>query len=381
MRRAGEHRGGGPLLRQAVIVAGGRGTRLGALTAKTPKPLLDVGGRPFIEHLLFELARFGIEEVLLLVGPYREAFRRALGPLKRNGMTLVLLPEPTPAGTAGALWHARKLLAKRFLMLNGDTFFDGNLLRLAVAAKGAGAMAALDAPDAARYGRIEVAGNRVAAFREKSARGPGLVSAGVYVFDRARVLARIAKLPCSLEHDVLPALAASRSLHAVQYLGRFIDIGVPEALAAARSMLPAWHRRPAAFIELSALANVDNRQVAPHWRKRARKALRRLNDAGYYTLIIAPGTTQGAALRRRLNAALSSQAAHVDALYAARSMGSFETLLEAARAEWPLAESGSFLLTGSPHIVAQSEPYLAVFGVTQATDLDELVAAALPLRA
>jgi D-glycero-D-manno-heptose 1,7-bisphosphate phosphatase len=354
---------------------------LGALTAQTPKPLLEVGGRPFVEHLLFELGRAGIEEVLLLVGPYREAFRRALTPLKRKSMTLVLLSEPAPAGTGGALWHARRRLAKRFLVLNGDTILDGNLLRLAlIAPKAAGAVAAIEAPDAARYGRIELEGNRVAAFREKSARGPGLVSAGAYVFDRAHVLARIAKPPCSLEHEVLPVLAASRSLQAVIYEGRFIDIGVPESLAAAREMFPAWHRRPAAFIELSALVAIDGRRVALRWRKGAREAVRRLNDSGYYTLVLAPGTTHGATLRRRLNAALSKQAAHIDAFYAARSTAAFETLLETARGQWPLAENGSFLITGAPHIVAQSQPYLAVFRGVRTSNIEELVAAALPAR-
>lgn len=378
MGRAGGRRGGGPLLRQAVIVAGGRGSRLGALAAETPKPLLEVGGRPFVEHLLFELGRFGIEDVLLLVGPYRKAFRRALAPLRRGDMKLVLVPEPAPAGTAGALWHARKRLAKRFLLLNGDSIFDGNLLRLAAeAGNAAGAVAALEVPDTARYGRIECAGTRIAAFREKGARGAGLVNAGAYVFDRARLLARIAKPPCSLERDVLPALAAARALRAAIYKGRFIDIGLPDSLAAARGLFPAWHRRPAAFIELSALAAVEGAAAVPRWRKGAREAIRRLNDAGYYTLVLAPGAAQGAALRRRLNAALSKQAAHIDALYAARAKSAFETLLATARGAWPLAEEGSFLVTGAPHIVAQSEPYLAVFRAAGAGNLDALVAAAL----
>jgi D-glycero-D-manno-heptose 1,7-bisphosphate phosphatase len=380
MGGAGGNHGKGAV-RQAVIIAGGRGARLGSLTAETPKPLLEVGGRPFVEHLLFELGRFGIDEVVLLVGPYREAFRRALR-ATRGGPKVVLVPEPEPAGTAGALWHARKHLAPRFFLLNGDSIFDGNLLRLVAAMSEApqlaGVVAVLEVPDTSRYGRLDCAGDRITAFREKGGSGPGLINAGVYLFARDRLMARIAKPPLSLEREVLPALAAERALCAVKYQGRFVDIGVPESLAAARAMFPAWHRRPAAIVELGALAQLG-RGSSPRlaWRKGAPAAIRRLNDAGYYAIALAPGARQGTALRGRLNAALSAKAAHIDAVYAARSASAFEALLEHARAEWPLAEEGGLLVTGAPHIVPQNEPYVAVFRASRASDLEELVAAAL----
>lgn len=372
-------------VRQAVIVAGGRGTRLGAVTAATPKPLLEVGGRPFVEHLLFELSRTGIEEVLLLVGPHRAAFARALRPARRSDPKLTLVPEPQPAGTAGALWYARSRLAPRFFLLNGDSILDGNLLRLAAAmADGprprgtrAGAVAAVAVPDAGRYGRIECAGDRIVAFREKGESGPGLVNAGVYLFERDQLLARIAKPPCSLEREVLPALAAAGALLAVRYEGRFIDIGLPETLAAAHGLFPAWHRRPAAIFEFGALA-AGGARSGIRWRQGAADALRRLNDAGCYTLVLAPGVAAGAALRRRLNAALQGKGAHIDALYAARSGSAFDALLDSARAAWPIADTGSLLVTVGPHIVPQTPPYLAVFRTSG--DLGAVVSAALAGR-
>ena len=370
-----------PPVRQAVIVAGGRGTRLGAITAETPKPLLEVGGRPFIEHLLFDLGRLGIEEILLLVGPHRAAFAKALNPARRAAPRLTLISEPKPAGTAGALWHARRHLAPRFFLLNGDSILDGNLLRLiACRAKSrapAGAVALLEVADTARYGRIECDGARVAAFREKGASGPGLINAGIYLFDREPLLKRIARPPCSLERDVLPALAAEGALGAVPFERRFIDIGLPESLAEARGLFPGWHRRPGAFIELGALATIGA-GARTRWRKGAAEALRRLNDAGYYAIVLAPGVAAGAALRRRLNAALQRKGAYIDALYAARSAAAFDALLDSARAEWPIAESGSILITGRPHIVPQTPPYLAVFRAQG--DLGAVVSAALPVQ-
>ncbi|MFO0985781.1 MAG: sugar phosphate nucleotidyltransferase [Alphaproteobacteria bacterium] len=372
----------GPPVRQAVIVAGGRGTRLGAIAADTPKPLLDVGGRPFVEHLLFELGRIGIEEVLLLVGPHRAAFTRALRPARRSGPRLALISEPAPAGTAGALWHARRRLAPRFFLLNGDSILDGNLLRLAAAMAedraAAGAVAALAVPDSARYGRIACAGDRIEAFREKGAGGPGLVNAGVYLFDRERVLRQVARPPLSLERDVLPALAAEGALRAVRFAGRVIDIGLPDSLAEARELFPAWHRRPGAIVELGALVAAGGAAARTRWQKGAAGALRRLNDAGYYAIVLAPGVARAAALRRRLNAALQREGAHIDALYAARSNSAFDALLESARAEWLIAEAGGLLVTGGPRIVPQTPPNLAVFRARG--DLDAVVAAALPAQ-
>lgn len=387
MGSAGQIGGGEAAVRQAVIVAGGRGTRLGALTAETPKPLLAVGGRPFVEHLLFDLDRFGLEEAVLLVGPYRDAFSRALRPEKPRQPRLVLVSEPEPAGTAGALWHARGSLADRFYLLNGDSILDGNILRLEAASRAAslaGAMAVLAVSDTARYGRVGLAGDRVSIFCEKGEAGPGLINAGVYVFRRDPLLARIASPPSSLERDVLPALAAARAVAAVEYRGRFVDIGLPESLAAARGRFPAWHRRPAAFIALDALLRAKSGDVqldtGLRWKQGAEAALRRLNDAGYYAIVLAaPPPATG--LRRRLNAALMSAAAHVDGVFAPRFIGTDATLLRAAEAEWPIERERSFLVMAGTRKAAKAGALqLPVFGAASAADLEELVFAALRER-
>src|SRR5271166_1858360 len=122
------------MLQQAVILCGGLGTRLGGLTAETPKPLLPVDGNPFLDVLLFELGRHGITQILLLAGfAAHKMHEYALKtPLRaRFGLELEVLVEPLRAGTGGALWHARDHLDHSFLLLNGDSWFDINLLELA----------------------------------------------------------------------------------------------------------------------------------------------------------------------------------------------------------------------------------------------------------
>src|SRR3954464_15525969 len=101
------------MIAQVVILCGGRGTRPGALTADTPKPLLEVAGGPFLDRLLFELGRHGIRHILLLAGfgadQIRE-FAATTGIKARFGLEIDIAVEPEPAGTGGALWHARDRL-------------------------------------------------------------------------------------------------------------------------------------------------------------------------------------------------------------------------------------------------------------------------------
>ncbi|MBL3596818.1 NTP transferase domain-containing protein, partial [Rhodovulum sulfidophilum] len=110
-----------PLPRQAAILCGGLGTRLGPLTAQCPKPLLPVGDTPFLSVLIAELARQGIERVLLLAAfeaDRIEDFARDLPGRLPRPVGIEVAREARPAGTSGALWQARDRLEDRFMMLD-----------------------------------------------------------------------------------------------------------------------------------------------------------------------------------------------------------------------------------------------------------------------
>src|SRR5712671_242507 len=109
---------------QAVILVGGRGTRLGELTRTIPKPMLPVGGRPFLEYLLQLLRREGFTRVLFCTSHLAEAVQDHFGDGSRFGLTAGYTREPQPLGTGGALRFAREHLDEQFLVLNGDTIFD-----------------------------------------------------------------------------------------------------------------------------------------------------------------------------------------------------------------------------------------------------------------
>src|SRR5262249_9792540 len=109
--------------RLAVILAGGMATRLGALAKNTPKPLLKVAGRPFITHIIAHCRRHRVCEFVVLAGLHADKFRLALGNERGLGVSIEVVAEPFPAGTAGALHHVRDRLGDTFLLLNGDSLF------------------------------------------------------------------------------------------------------------------------------------------------------------------------------------------------------------------------------------------------------------------
>lgn len=312
-------------IRQAVILAGGKGTRLGAITRKVPKPMLPIAdGLPFLDYLLEMVERHGYSDIILLGGYLGEVLEAAYNGRRIGGATIRVLREQVPLGTAGALTVAREKLDPRFLMMNGDAFFDINLRALEQASRQSGAMATLalrSVPDAARYGRVIEDAGKVVAFLEKDPNrpGPGIINGGVYVLKR-EILDFVLSLPCSLEQDVFPALVERGEIRGLTFGGYFLDIGLPETLEQGHRDLPKLRLRPAAVLHRDALIDVADCDLeAFRWKKGAIEAIRALNDRGYYVLVTGAGSvgarTTGGDLRR-LNAAmqerLAREGAHVD---------------------------------------------------------------------
>ena len=316
---------------QAVILVGGLGTRLGARTADTPKPLIDVGGQPFLAHLIEEVARHGLRRVLLLARFQAEKiaeFASTCPVVGRFGLSVETAVEPEGAGTGGALWHARDRLDPLFLLLNGDSWADCNLLDLAVRA-GSGddwlaAMTVREVPDPSRFGTVEMNGARVLCIGERPDRaGPALVNAGIYLCHKG--LLRYTAPASSLERDVLPRLAAERLLTGYRVEGYFIDIGVPAALERGQTEVPRARRRRAVFFDRDGVLNVDRGYVGSvsrfEWIEGAREAVKLVNDRGWFAFVVTnqAGVARGCydevavtALHAHMQSELMAVGAHID---------------------------------------------------------------------
>jgi D,D-heptose 1,7-bisphosphate phosphatase len=312
---------------QCVILVGGLGTRLGALTSSTPKPMLPVAGVPFLRRLVDDVARFGFDEIVLLAG-YRADEVRAYFATTPCAARVRVVVEAEPLGTGGALRAAARELAPSFLLSNGDSWFDFNLLDLATGDWPAALRMALRyVPDAGRFGVVDLAPDgRVAAMRERpEGSGPSIINGGVYWVDRDVLLGAIPDgRPSSLEREALPVLAAGGLLAGRAYDGAFIDIGVADELERAQGLFPV--RRGAVFFDRDGTLNYDPghtyRIDTFRWIKGAKEAVRAVNDAGLFAFVIAnqSGVARGLyaeadvlALHSWMAERLRHSGAHVDA--------------------------------------------------------------------
>jgi dTDP-glucose pyrophosphorylase/histidinol phosphatase-like enzyme len=355
----------GAAIRQAVILAGGKGTRLGAITQAIPKPMLPIAGdRPFLDYLLEMIERHGYNDILLLGGYLGEVLEAAYDGRRIGNAVVRVLREPAPLGTAGALTIARELLDPRFLMMNGDAFFDINLRALEQASQQDGAMATLalrSVADAARYGRVIEEHGSVVAFLEKdlSRPGPGVINGGVYALKR-EILELIHELPCSLEQDIFPALVERGQIRGREFDGYFLDIGLPETLERGHLELPSVRVRPAAFLDRNALIHsTDQNPEAFQWTRGAFEVIRKLNDHGYYVFVSHhPSARDTFRFNALLQQRLAAEGAHVDRFYGdpadiapgraiapAKRKPVFSPIVDALN-EWPIVRDRSFFIGG-----------------------------------
>jgi len=284
-----------PRIAQAVILCGGLGTRLGELTRETPKPLLPVAGRPFLEILIQEITRYDVSRFLLLAA-FRseqiESFAREVGQRIGRDIIVEVAIEPDQAGTGGALYHARDRLDEVFYLFNGDTFLDtplDQLARLAQDPEVIGALALRRLEAAGRYGVVDLEGDRITAFGRVAAPDePAWINGGVAVFRRTFVDGLAAQ--GSFERDNLPGLAAAGRLRGLPVTGFFLDIGVPEDFARAQTEIQASRRRPAVFFDRDGVLNVNHGHVGTRdrfeWIEGAREAIALVNARGYYAFVV-----------------------------------------------------------------------------------------------
>src|SRR3954454_2732408 len=219
---------------QALILAGGEGTRLRPLTSTVPKPVVPLVDRPFIAFMLAWLRGHGVDDVVMSCGHLASGVRNVLGDGSAFGIRLRYVEEPQPLGTGGAVKYAESLLDERFLMLNGDVLTDIDLSAQMAQHERTGAKATLalvPVEDPSAYGLVRTeADGAVKAFVEKPAPDQidtNRISAGAYVLERSVLDPLTPGGPASIERDVFPDLVG-RGLYGYLAEGYWLDIGTPE---------------------------------------------------------------------------------------------------------------------------------------------------------
>lgn len=225
---------------EAIVLAGGFGTRLKGVLQGVPKPMAPVAGRPFLEFLLNQLAQARCARVILSVGYLHNVIEDHFGSAWR-GVEIDYAIEDAPLGTGGAIRAALvKADEEDVLVLNGDTFLDADyseMMRFHAAQAAPMTMAVTHKADIARYGGVLLDGDRITGFEEKGRTGPGWINAGAYVISRG--LAWPPDLPekFSFETDFLAPGIGCLGPAAYKVEGFFLDIGVPEDLERAQTEL------------------------------------------------------------------------------------------------------------------------------------------------
>ena len=238
---------------QALVLAGGEGTRLRPLTYTTPKPIMPLAGRPFMSYMLDWLGSHGVDEVILSCGFLSDGVKSVLGDIYQ-GMRLRYVVEDEPLGTGGPVRLAldEGLLEERFFVLNGDCLTDIDLtaeLAQHESTKARTTLALIAVEDVSSYGVVPTdADNRVEAFIEKTdGQAPtNRINAGAYVVERDVIEGIEPGRAVSFEREVFPAMVGD-GLYGYLAAGYWIDIGTPERyLEATWDLLSGRPRQPAA---------------------------------------------------------------------------------------------------------------------------------------
>lgn len=228
---------------QAVILAGGLGTRLRPVTEVIPKPMVSVAGVPYLEHQLRLLASQDIRDVLLLTGYLGEQIEEYFGDGSRLGLRVDYSREPAPAGTGGALREARAKLDTAFLVIYGDSYLPmryADAFELLISSAADGVVVVYDnrVEDTSVKNNIDLDDSGyVTRYDKDSPDRLSYVEAGVLAFRRTIVDLIPAQGAVSLEKEIFPKLIAARRLAAFVTTQRFYDIGTHDRLLAIEAVL------------------------------------------------------------------------------------------------------------------------------------------------
>ncbi len=217
---------------QAILLCGGLGTRLRSVVSDRPKPLADINGKPFMEYVIRELMKHGIDDIVFAAGYMGQMIEAYFGDGSAFGFHAHYAYEETQLGTGGALRNALPYVTEsEVYALNADTFYRidyGALRRLKKEKQLSMVLVTREVEDISRYGEVRSEGGLVTGWNEKSPESrSGEINGGIYLLDR-ELISRIPEGKHSLENEQLPQwLMEGMEIGVMRNEGYFIDIGIP----------------------------------------------------------------------------------------------------------------------------------------------------------
>lgn len=317
---------------EAIVLAGGFGTRLRQVLSDVPKPMAPINHQPFLRYVLDMLVAQGVDRIVIATGYMHEKIEEAFGASYR-GAKLLYSQEDTPLLTGGAVKKALTLCTEEsILIVNGDTFFEVNYqeMQKQMRVKNADFVIAVKhLQHFTRYGRLEFSSQgHVVKFIEKQPTDDGYINGGVYLMKRS-FLNNELREAFSIEKDVMEIDTINRRIFAYPSEGYFLDIGVPEDYEHAQKTLQQYAtKQKAVFFDRDGTINVD-----VHYLHRAKdmvlidgmpEFIRKWNEWGYKVIVLTnqAGIARGLytedemyALHRFMNLRLANYGAHIDAFY------------------------------------------------------------------
>tara|TARA_Y100000389_G_C17447386_1_gene512450 strand:- start:436 stop:1635 length:1200 start_codon:yes stop_codon:yes gene_type:complete len=316
-------------MNQCVILVGGTGSRLGDLTKNYPKPMINIGKKPFILYLIDQAVKFGFKDIILLSGHSSGVIEKYFENQRYSDIKIRVIREDKPLGTGGALINAYEYLDQSFFLLNGDSIINGNWYSIidGLSLKNDVSIALIEKDNCSRYGLVKLVGNKIFEFIEKNnLKKKGLINGGVYCINK-KILEGIPLANISFEKDILPFVVKQKKVSGKVIKGYFIDIGTPDSLKKASEA--KWEvNRKAVIFDRDGTLNEDNgytyKKADLKWKPGAKSLIKYLNDENYLVFVatnqagIAKGyyTEKDMHLfHKEMSSQLRQEASHINKFY------------------------------------------------------------------
>lgn len=314
----------------ALILAGGKGTRLRSVVSDRPKVMADVNGRPYLTYLFDQLIQAGIQRVILGTGYMADYIENEFGD-QYNNLSIAYSVETEPLGTGGAIRHAlTHVQSDNLLVMNGDSYCDVSLKHFIKAHHSLASIVLVHRPNTARYGQVTFDHDaNVTQFIEKNGQArPGWINAGIYLMHRDLIENLPADTAISIEKEVFPDWVEQGILKGYFTQGKFIDIGLPESYAEASEFFAsqgtkryvALDRDGTIIKQIHYLSEPEQVEILDG----AVDGMRRMRESGLGLIVVTNQSAIGrgyfdeaqlAKVHDRMNALLANEGLAVDGIY------------------------------------------------------------------